>query len=71
MENKNQLTDEAKAFVMDADRLERMHNREIAMKNRTPEQIAFDKKEDEKAEDIQKVLDGKMSEEEYMAKWNK
>lgn len=61
------LDPESIAFLMDADRLERIHNREI---NRTPEVIAQEKKADEQADDIEKLIAGTMTKEEYKKKWN-
>ncbi len=73
MENKNRfegMDDEAKAFILDAERVERIHQRELAMKNRTPEQIEADRLVEEQGKDLNLVVMGKMSKEEYKAKWN-
>ncbi len=63
------VIDEVQAFVMDADRLERVRQRELAKKNKTPEQIKKEKLEDEQNADLDKVVEGKMTKEEFKKKW--
>ena len=71
-QNKEESYDEmmAKAFRLDAERLERMHRREIAEKNKTPEQRAQEKLADERMSDLDKVVDGLMTMEDFKKKWN-
>lgn len=64
------LSGEAKAFLMDAAMYERMKQREAKLKNRTPEQIKQDKLDEEKAADIDKIVFGEMTKEEFKKKWN-
>ena len=54
-----------KALRLDREREERMRQREIANKNKTPEQIERERLADEKMADIDKVLDGLMTKEEF------
>ena len=70
--NKEESYDEmmTKAFRLDAERLERMHRREIAEKNKTPEQRAQEKLAAERMSDLDKVVDGLMTMEEFKKKWN-
>ena len=64
------MDNQTKAFLMDAARLERMKKREEYLKNRTPEQIEADRLADEKFADIDKVVFGEMTKEEFKKKWN-
>lgn len=61
------MPDDVKAFMMDADRLQRMHDREITPK--TPEDIERTRIFNEKNKDVQLVIAGKMTTEDLIAKW--
>lgn len=60
----------AKYRRLDEERLERMRQREIAEKNKTPEEKEHDRLARERMSDLDKVVDGKMSFDDFKKKWN-
>lgn len=61
------LPEDVKAFMMDADRLQRMHDREANPP--TKEDLERKQKFTDKNDDIKLLLEGKMTTEEYEQKW--
>ena len=61
---------EAKAFLMDVERLERMHQREIEEKNKTAEQKEYDRLMAERMADLDKVVNGEMDFADFKVKWD-
>ena len=61
---------EAKAFLMDVARLERMHQREIEEKNKTAEQKKYDRLMAERMADLDKVVNGEMDFADFKTKWD-
>lgn len=61
---------EAKAFLMDVARLERMHQREIEEKNKTAEQKEYDRLMAERMADLDKVVNGEMDFADFKTKWD-
>lgn len=61
---------EAKAFLMDVARLERMHQREIEEKNKTAEQKEYDRLMAERMADLDKVVNGEMDFADFKLKWD-
>lgn len=61
---------EAKAFLMDVARLERMHQREIEEKNKTAEQKEYDRLMAERMADLDKVVNGEMDFADFKQKWD-
>lgn len=61
---------EAKAFLMDVERLERMHQREIEEKNKTAEQKEYDRVMAERMADLDKVVNGEMDFADFKQKWD-
>lgn len=61
---------EAKAFLMDVARLERMHQREIEEKNKTAEQKEYDRLMAERMTDLDKVVNGEMDFADFKQKWD-